>query len=130
MTPVRVNMPSKASYCDADLYSPSIQQHKSSNSVHTTSTTEAQHLQQPTTEISATQAQDHGTVRRTSRVPKKPAWFTDYVSGVVQFNYKPPTQYPITNHITYDHLGHEFNAFMSTLDKQQDPCSFEQAVQA
>jgi len=52
------------------------------------------------------------------------------VSGVVQFNYKPPTQYPITNYISYDHLGYEFKAFMSTLDKQQDPCGFEQAVQS
>jgi len=68
-------------------------------------------------------------VRRSSRNPRKPAWLTDYVSGAAQ----SPTKnvlYPLTHHITYDHLDHNFQAFISVLDKQHDPVSFEQAVKS
>jgi len=67
-------------------------------------------------------------VRRSTRPMNKPRWMDDFVTAVVQSSHTKKLHYPAANQVFYTHLNPKFQAFLSTLDTQQDPNSFQEAV--
>jgi len=52
----------------------------------------------------------------------------DYVAAPVTSSNTTKLFYPATNQVCYNHLNSRFQAFFTTLDKQQDLDSFEEAI--
>jgi len=68
-------------------------------------------------------------IRRSTRVVSKPRWMHDFVTAVVHSSHTKKLHYPAANQVFYKHLNPHFQAFLSTLDAQQDPDTFQEAVQ-
>jgi len=67
-------------------------------------------------------------VRRSTRAVQKPRWLTDFVTAAVQSSHTQKLLYPAAHQVTYAHLNPKFQAFISALDAQQDPTTFQDAV--
>jgi len=70
----------------------------------------------------------HDPNPRPSRPVKRPAWLTDYVTVAVKDSNK--VFYPTANQVPYTHLSGKHQAFLTALDTQADPNSFEEAVKS
>ena len=57
--------------------------------------------------------------------PKKPAWLNDFVTMAVVKKHK----YPISNHLTYEHITPQYMSFVHALTAEVDPTQFSAAVQ-
>ena len=68
-------------------------------------------------------------VRRSTRPVTQPRWMHDFVTAAVQSSHTSKLHYPVAPQVSYDHLHPHFQVFLSTLDAQQDPTSFPEAVQ-
>jgi len=88
--------------------------------------------QSTTTADSTSPAEDSPSlaveVRRSTRAVQKPRWMTDFVTAAVQFSHAQKLHYPTAHQVTYAHLDPKFQAFISSLDAQQDPITFQEAV--
>jgi len=60
---------------------------------------------------------------------QKPRWIHEYVVAAVTSSSTTKLFYPAANKVFHSHLNSRFQTFMSTLDKQQDPDSFREAIQ-
>jgi len=67
-------------------------------------------------------------VRRSTRPVSKPRWMHDFVIAAVQSSHTRKLHYPAANQVFYTHLNPKFQAFLSTLDAQHDPDSFQEAI--
>jgi hypothetical protein len=64
--------------------------------------------------------EEPNTLRRSDRTRKPPERFFDFVMGCT-------TRHPIQNSIRYDHISTKFWAFLTAVDSNIEPESFEKA---